>query len=558
MISIMGRRESRCLTVLVFLLATLAAPSAKAQSMTSAPQITVSFPVCTNPGETPTNSSNGQASVLANVTYTGLITNLNVTFHYAPINQSNPASYQNRNNVTNDQVINMYNQNYSKGDYEFETVQPIPAQDQDITVFGYVQAYDKLTDNLTYSNEYLQPLPVATCTYYSPKPVAELDLALDVEDVNPRYLNLSITAKAALTNSISYRGTVFVDSSSDTNLDVLNGQQEGFFSWSYTGNVTSGIYATGISQLFPVDSYNYQIMFTPQLELNITMIKLNNVGLVPGQSILGLIGFVGNPTQAQTDDDSPWTITSSAMFTPMANGHLATLTIDIHLTRKLSEVEYPILIPLISIYALLGVSLLAVRKDDLANRLLIYISIFIFSYEFLNYVSSLIVSPVGSGANMLELLILALIPCTAILAGASFVRWISTINRNPLGADLVDLIGIILATLALVLIANFTIPTYSSSAINHISSRSYTLAALGPFGYVLLASFASGSLYPLGRMASRIRWVKNKTSNLSWKVQVRHRLWSHFLVEIRNRLKKTGTSWKRRLYHKSYDKTEDN
>jgi len=273
-----------------------------------------------------------------------------------------------------------------------------------------------------------------------------------------------------------------------------------------------------MTQLFPVDSYTYYMQYQCQCDLNFGSMSVNGVNLVPNQTTPNIMNYSITGSVIERIDQNAWILKSSALFTPAKGNQPAYLTITLHISRNPNQVVYPIIIPLLALYGILSISILATRKDDLANRLLIYISIFIFSYGFLNYVASLIVSPLTIGANMVDLLTYALIPCTAILAGCSFLRWIPWIRVHENAADFADFMGIALASLTLLIETTFSLNEYEPvQGVLKLVPVQYGLSSLGWFGAALFLLLVSGAFYPIVRMLFRTDYVAKR--RLMWRLR---------------------------------------
>lgn len=484
-------RSRALLLWLSILLILVSIPPAKSDN---SPILQVTAPRCLLSGDIPLSANQDFAEV--NVTSTYPIVNGTFYYEFVPQNHTGPPPVQ--SNLSQYDFGFMY----SSGSNGTLTLSyQIPNPKNNTVAFGFAKVVDT-HGNVAYSNG--QPYPFPTCYFSSAAPKASLNMEMSVLDINPRYLNMTLGISATVTNSITFAPITLVNLyTTPSFIQVNQSQSSGYYIYG-SGRTTESILPYGIAQLYPLDSYDYYMQFQSQQVLNFTSMSLNGVQLTPNKNTPDVVNYSLSATVTQDIDNSAWSLTSTAQFTPRVGNQLAYLTITLHITRSSSEVEYPILIPLLSLYTLLSVSLLATRKDDLANRLLVYISIFIFSYGFLDYVNTLIPSPVATGSNMVELLILALVPCTALLAGFSIVRWVPWVREHRDIADIADLAGITLATIALWVVAQFNLLRYEPvSGVYKLVPVSYTLFSLSWFGYALLLLFAMGSCYPIARIILR-------------------------------------------------------
>lgn len=461
----------------------------------------VSEPQCSYSGEIPPGMP---SSVHANVTSTAAIAN--VTFYYRSVPTSQGGE------ISQPYNLSLYNSTFmypSSGDSY--VTQPLPKFQNNTQLFGFVKAVD-VEGNVAYSGgSQSLPYPSATCYYYAPAPKATLQLAFYILDVNPRYLNLTAQVSGALWNSETFTFVTLMSAYGPGSIYI--NQPEGSNSFLYDSgkveNTTIGY--SGQTQLFPLDSYRYYLQYTLNPNLNYSSVMVDQTEISNGSVFSGLIGFSGQQSEADFADTSNFSFTSYAQFTPQSQGHPATIVITLQLTRNFGDVTDDIIIPIISVYTLLGFSLLLTRKDDLANRLLVYITVFVFSYDLDSNIRSLVVSPYATGPNMAELLAFALIPCTVVLAIFSIVRWKSnsTTIQNALDFLSISAAGIILWEMAQFTVRQFVLRgnTYT------LENVTYTLAKLGWFGDATIVGLvAYGTVVSLFRLTL---WSnRNRTPNL--------------------------------------------
>lgn len=369
-----------------------------------------------------------------------------------------------------------YGGNRSRYAYQF------PHEPNDTQTFGYVKFVDAKGD-VFYSGG--QPYPLPICAYFWPTPGAKLDIEMFVQDINPQHLNLNASFTADLYNSETFNGISIEGPGFYYPVYQLQGSNLDYWMGNHT-YVSLGYY--GLAQLFPIDSYTYQVDLYLSQRLNYTEVTLNNHQLGPNATVSGVVGFTNSPTFSQSSDIGDWNMTSTAQFLPKQG----VIIITMQTTRLLGQVSDYILIPLLSVYALLGLSILLTRKGDLANRLVLYLTIFLFSFELDSFIRSLVVSPFALGPTMADLLVLALIPCTSFLAGASIVAWIPRFYR---WRTYIDLAGIGGALSILLLEVQFVTKQYVSTSTGfQLKNVTYWLNDLGPWGRGIALALASGAI----------------------------------------------------------------
>lgn len=391
-------------------------------------------------------------------------------------------------------------------------VYQLPRYPNDTMVYAFVEV-TSTNGEITWSPGMGYPAP--TCEFMSPPPAARLQLWASIEDINQRYLNLTAAFSANLYNSETFEPISLLTSGGlSASYIYLN---QGSDDYWYTKSLTYGFaYYSGIAQSFPLDSYQYAVTFALEGSLNYSTVQLNQVTLPPGTIVPNVVNYSSNINLEQSFDENAWTLSSSATFSQGSGlNHPSTIAINLQLSRKISQVADPILIPIFALYALLGMSVLLRGKDDLANRLLVYISILLFSYGLLASINSVVMAPFAISPNMAQLLALALTPCTAILAGASIVRWTSEVGKRAWLPEIVDLIGVVFALAALLAVAQFDVPQYVIvSNVYHLVHVPYTLADYSWFGDAIIVAFASGGVV-LSLM--QLRKLTKSQSSLSQK-----------------------------------------
>jgi hypothetical protein len=127
---------------------------------------------------------------------------------------------------------------------------------------------------------------------------------------------------------------------------------------------------------------------------------------------------------SEVADNSIWRIYSEAqLFLPdglsVARPYLR---VTYYLERAPETVMTRLLIPGISLYALLGISVLLTGENELRNRLLLYLNVFVFSQSFMVGMRSLPSVPTMAVPSVMEQLVLAVIPCATIFAVFSVIE----------------------------------------------------------------------------------------------------------------------------------------
>ena len=477
----------------LLLLAPLVFPLQESAAQSSS---SITGPWCSIRGDVPPNYS---AAVFVNVTSNVPIRN--VTLYFVARNVPEPSQITNWRNLSIYTTELMepnfpYSANSTRYAYE------LPSQPNNTIVFGFAKIIDAKGDILFTGG---QPYPLQICTYSWPKPGAELDMGMWVLDINPRYLNLTAKFGANLYNSETFNWITISDPYSGLNFPVNKLQGSNLDYWTgQTTNVALGYF--GLTQLFPVDSYTYQMELSLSGRLNYSEVTINNHVLAPNATVPDVIGFTNSPTLSQNNDLSAWNMTSLAQYLPKQG----VIMITLQTTRQLGEVTNSILIPLLSVYALLGLSILLIRRSDLANRLVLYLTVFLFSFELDSFMRSQVVSPLSSGSTMADLLVLALIPCTVVLAGASIIGWIPKLFKWRLYVDLAGVVG---ALGVLLLEAKFDALRYVSTVSGgHFQDVTFWVYDLGPWGRGITLALLSGSIimgayYLFDRLRTKKKWL---------------------------------------------------
>ena len=316
-------------------------------------------------------------------------------------------------------------------------------------------------------------------------PKATLDLTAYVQDVNPKLLGLDFQLHGNLVNSVTYFGLGLRDQY-DSDWLMLDSQYEEAM-WSGSGTAIFGYYQ-GFPSLFPFDNYSYTIDLSPTQNLNFSQVFLNGKDLPINGTIPVHVPTLLDPTNAsQTSDLSAWNMTTTARFVTNSK-YSPTLEISVTLTRQSQLTDYYIIIPALALYAFLGVSVFLTGEGDLTNRLFIYLSIFLFVYAFLSVIRSLPLTPFYTGFSFADLLGIALVPCTVVMAFASVARWRLKSTKSKTWADV---LGSLLAFAVLFLMVQVQVPSWNG----HFVYVSHSFVAIWPWGPLFAISLLLGPIF---------------------------------------------------------------
>jgi hypothetical protein len=356
---------------------------------------------------TPPVTKFDKAVVWVNVTSTYPVQN--VTLYYAPVQEdrSPPGDTSEFTpkimNSTRDPKLNS---TYSAS---------IPTVDNHTWVWGFANVFDQ-------QGHHNQTKPMKIYYSYTPNP-AESSVRLDfnLEHLDPKTLQMNLTVSGTARNTWTFNGITIT--SEFWEIPIAKPQFSKTDKFSFTNSISSVTlgYRSGSPELYPFDNYTFS--FTLQLPywLNGSQITIDGVTLGPQNATYYdkiPILFEGIPNAL---DNSAWVVHSVMMFTPALMGtgysaYLSALTITFFVTRAEEQVNYLLIFPALSLYVMLGASILLKGKEELRNRLLVYINVFIFSYGFESvYIKNLRITPVLLEFSIIERVVLALIPCTVIL-----------------------------------------------------------------------------------------------------------------------------------------------
>jgi hypothetical protein len=405
----------------------------------------------------------------------------------------------------------------------------MPRVENNSYVFGFARAYD-LRGNIAESH-------VNEMYYYtSPNPnSSSLRLSFFVRHIDPRNLQINFTVNAWLVNAVTYLPELLQDRSQSIWLPV----SETIGPYSYQGQGDFRLYySSGQPPLFPFDRYDYTFELLLPKYLNSTGViiesKYGYTSLKPNSpAYAGLIGEEAR-TQDEALDNAIWDVQSVAQYHSSQNFTASPpyLRVTITLTRQPETVNYLLLIPTFSLYALLGLSVLLRGKDQLQNRLLLYITVFGFSYTLQPTIKA--TAPIVFGFSMMDRVTIALIPCTVILSACSIISMIwnepDPQNDSVSGWDIAGVIG---AALALYLITSLTV-----TDLLGYYRRTFTLFDTGPYGLAVL-----GVLF-LGFVIRRpLAYFRQHSPQIARRLrEFPLQLYRHFAVHRRKDENRAGTT----------------
>jgi len=342
----------------------------------------------------------------------------------------------------------------------------------------------------------------------------ELDLDFRILDVNSKTLTVNASVEATLTSYVDYQGTsLTVEGTDRPRLDIY--QPNGLFTYSSGTQFYTLYYWRGVPELYPFDSYNFTCVLLLPTYLNdsgrvaiVDEITGRKVHLMPGAAIPDFFGVDPYLTLQERQDNAAWDVHTSVQFYPLHN--FAVVRITAILTRHSRQVDSLLLVPVVSLFALLGFSVLLRGPKELANRLLLYLTVFLFAYGFQSNVRALPMTPIVSGFSMIELLGLALIPITVILAlfsiliRAIFDRPYDLSNHSGrvafTSSIALDTIAIAISEIVLYWIVSITV-VYRFGLPTSVT---YTLADLNGWGYAAAALLSLGLVISLVLATFRI------------------------------------------------------
>jgi hypothetical protein len=357
---------------------------------------------------------------------------------------------------------------------------------------------------------------------YTPNPNGTiLSIDFKIRHIDPKQMTLNASVEARLTNYVSYQAEILDSIGGATPPSLPINQLYGTFYYSSGRQFVTLYYWQGVPEMYPFDTYNFTYALRLPSYLNDTgrIAIVDNYGqevsLIPGTIYKDYAGVASDLSLQERQDNSVWEIHTYAEFYPTHSANSSALVqISVTLERKTQQIGVQLLIPLVSLFALLGISVLLKGPNELSNRLLLYLTVFVFAYGFQSNIRTLPTTPIVSGFSMIELMGLSLIPITVILSISSIMMNTLISTRGALLAIIWDAIAVGLSGVVFYLIARVTV-TYQ---FYYPHSITYTLADLGYWGWLAVSFLSSGvvmslllSLQPGYR--ARIRFHKADTDS---------------------------------------------
>jgi len=362
--------------------------------------------------------ANETALVWANVTSRFPV--LNVTLRYAETKSETPPPLSRQQY----HIIMMNRIHGSEFNGTYEAV--MPHVENDTLVWGFATAFDD-HGNIVESPSGPQQIYQAM----TPNPDSSyLDFSLLFRHVDAKTMTIDVTFSAVLRNALSYSAEILSDGSRGFQITVNKPVDKYTYSSEY--ETTSFWYSTAHPEFYPFDHYNYTLRLALPEYLNQSAINLGyGTRLAPGTVYIDFVP-VSPRNLTEKSDNSAWEIHSRVQYFASANftAEKPSLVITILLQRQQEYVNYLLLVPALSLYALLGFSVILRGREELRNRLLLYLNVFVFSYGFQSSIGRLPITPMVSGFSMMDRIVLTLIPCTALLAVSSIVGTVLTRWRD--------------------------------------------------------------------------------------------------------------------------------
>jgi hypothetical protein len=240
----------------------------------------------------------------------------------------------------------------------------------------------------------------------------------------------------------------------------------------------------GHPELFPFDQYNYTFDLSVPDFLNASNIEINSYRLTEDVAYGGLIQL--RPvTIPDMITDSYWDMQSSVQYFHADNAttNHPFLRVTILLNRRSEQVNDLLLFPTLSLFALLGFSVLLRGENEVRNRLVLYLNVFVFAYGFQSAVTALSITPlVPGGVSMIAKVGLSLIPCTVILAICTILGTRISKSNSVAKYGILDVFAV---TASVVVLYAFSV-TSVTEYLNHspwIVYPQFTIFKLGWHGW---------------------------------------------------------------------------
>ncbi|MDE1852222.1 MAG: hypothetical protein KGI38_00560 [Thaumarchaeota archaeon] len=323
-----------------------------------------------------------------------------------------------------------------------------------------------------------------------------LDFGLYVDDVDPRFLNITFYEQGSFHNPDTYTGLALYDAL-NSGFQINFGTPSSSYDWGVYALHAPDTSYQGVPRLFPFDHYNYTLDFKLPLYLNMSYVTINEQKMFPGTAYVNYVGF-SSTSYKSYQDVSQWSIWSSVTYSPlltMKNGTIIPSEIRIViLLSRASDFVNVLLVTTLAMYSLLGASVFLNGEQELRNRLIIYLNIFVFGFGFFIGIRNLASVPDIVGLTMIERLGFALIPCTAIFA------ILTMIGIRAKKSTFTDGVAAALAIIVVYNLTSFTQPVYKFIASetggrwvsNQFAYGLFDFNDLGFYGVTILLALSLG------------------------------------------------------------------
>jgi len=193
---------------------------------------------------------------------------------------------------------------------------------------------------------------------------------------------------------------------------------------------------------------------------------------------------------AQSSDISDWSFNTIISYYPMgSSSQTPELKVTIILDRQPDLVNFFLLTTTIALFTLLGLSVLLTKRDQLANRLLLYLTVFGFSYQLQPSVRALSFAPVFVGFSMIDRILGALVPCTLVFIAFSIIGVVA--SNGGASQFSWDVLGVFVAAGVLYFTTQFPYTEYIGQA-PWVVSATFNLFETGWYGPVSFFALFSG------------------------------------------------------------------
>lgn len=452
---------------------------------TPSPNMTITTPQLAN-GQFSTVPDTFYESVVVNVTSNVPILNVTIYYHSFPIGSevSIPTNVSNYNHA-------LMNPSSVNGTYYYQ----IPPQPNNTEVVAEAQAFGANYSRTSSFSGILYEV-------VTPPPRLNLTMSLDVIDVEPKFMGVTLSIFGGLYNAERY------NSYFDWYANIANAlppfsKQSGVF-YSYTNYTNIVAYSSGEPNLFPFDSYNCTFYIYLPTGWNISSVIFDQPGQVSAPTMVPDRPYAV-PTSgnfSQRTDLSGWNISPTAVYLPSSNSSISSrIRVTILLTSRSSEYMELFVIPVFSIFALLGSSIILQSDNDTTNRIAIYLTVVVFAFGFFAGMRNLATFPETIGLTMIERLTLALIPSTVSLGFFSMIG--VSLKRFRLLLD------------AFAVLSAFILTFYLTSFMGFISTppyrTSFNFLSLGMWSTLFVLALSGGFLIALAlsiwrKYRSKSKW----------------------------------------------------